>query len=1023
MPADDSDILLSAGIDLQDFSAGLKDMLGGLDKIDAEVTRVQRSMSNFTDIDVDVIANTSRLTNADTEIKALSQEVEATVKTDTSDVVTADKEVKALAQTPNVDISVDDDKVGGASDAIKKLTSTQTVTVDANTQRIETAIGQVASEIGRLKQLAVLDLAANIPGLVGGAVSGVAGAIGNAPGVQVIGDQQQASALLTAQSGQLNPEELALATELYRDNLTESIAEGAVLLNQLKSYGVESENLRQVSLSAFDAQAAFAAMGDDAGILEVALAQNQLVINGLARDFDEAADLIAQAELSGVNRAGDLLDVVTEVSDSFQDVNFTGAETFNALKLLMDAGVANADFASDSIREFGIRLGTAASDAESAEAKALQSLGLENPVATGEAVGYDFFVGVLQGIQNAPAAERAGLLTALIGTQTEDFGSAFEEVNLEVDNVFNNIGGKALGVRTLLSDNIGQAFTSLFREINLAAADVLSSKAIDVPGKIEDIKNLAQTFADEIQGGATIGEAAEVTLNLEEGSLARLESILGNIGIAILQGFAGVLDLINQGAAADALRKSIEGIAEGQLAFDIKLAKDGEGVQEAVQNAISRGVDGAQIGAAVTTSIQEQLAAGNVGGALESVRAIQDLTTSPLTINGIEFEPGTDREDIINRLRENYFAGGAPIDAAAVDREIQAQQALQAFDITALSEQATAAAQAAEQAFIASFNSGDLAGALDIADALNDPALLDTVFRRAQELNFQDVAQQAIDKLAQEGVDTSQYQPIVDAAVAELQAQYDAAIEAGDFSFARIIAEQGLNDQSQIDKANELESQLTGTATNIDTSFSTTATNTQTAMTDATTAVNTFATDSAASLEGVNAAASGTQSVITTATDGIETDLLENTAAFSVWSQSVIPYVDAVVERIIYGRDVLAGMNAELGVNGQPTGASTPQTTDKPAALGGEREGLFWTGERGPELVSTDERVAVLNNPASIAFMNALASVRGYGAGSFSRPSGTTSNRNSTLNQTNIIQNNAQAVNIPQKTIELINGY
>lgn len=730
-----------------EFEKALNDIRGNVDvKIRTDVTDDSgiRAVTSLDEQTVNIKTNLSD----DIALTTIANFPDETVgvKTDLLD----DTALTTISGFPDETVGIKTDLVDSSGlDALKNLAdvdvSVTPIVKDASQVQsvLQRRLGNVDIEVGaevkasdlaairgdieKIKNLAVIDFVVNFPGNLTTLID----TLQSLPGVGALADRQMAEVTLSARGGgQLNPDELALAREINENAFADTIQEAAIFINQLKGIGVEQGNLKEVAYGALEARDAFRAMGDDVGLLEVALAQNALVANGLVSSYGEAADLLAAGATEGLNQSGDLLDTVREYSDSFEALGLTGAQAFDILKAGMGAGFVNTDFIADTLREFNVRLGEAAADPESGPAKALASLGIKNPRETGEKWGSEYFQGVVDAIANAPIAQQGELATQLLGTQSEDYASAFLSLT-NVEEVFSTIEGRAKTVSDTLNNTIGIAFQSLFATINNSAADLLSSETLDLPGKIDAIKQAAQTFVTEVQAGKGLGEAAAISLSISPSSIAQFESIVGNIAITLASAIASILDALNQGEAADALRESIRGAVEQQFVFDVKIG-DPESVERAIRTAAARGMSGEEIGAGLQQALEETFASGDIKGGKELLNSLGDtLINNP---------------DLIAQYGD-----------------------LSRFlDLDKINKAAEEAAATALEQFNTAFSEGNLDVAASLADQLDRPDLLNNVLNQALNVDDFDVARKVAETLG----DTE-----IMSLVNELETEYQTASE------------------------------------------------------------------------------------------------------------------------------------------------------------------------------------------------------------------------------------------------------
>lgn len=538
------------------------------------------------------------------------------------DALKIEKAIDDLSGTVDVKVNVNSSDLTATKSELDVLE--RAANIDGRLDVAADDVDELQSQLETLQSLAVIDIALSIPD----ALSGLVETLSSLPGLGQVASNERATGLLSIPTGEFNPEDLALAQNLYTNAFFESTEEAAVFLNQLKSIGVESDQLEAAANGALAARDAFTAMGQDADLAQIAVAQNALVLNGLAENATEASDIIAAGVVGGANRRDDFLDSLIEYSSTFSNFGATADQVLNLFNSGLEAGFDNTDRVADLFREFQIRV---SNPEETAAQESLANIGLADEAAmfqAGEISGVELFNGVIAGIQSmndqTQAGEQQAALANIFGTQTEDFmGSVF---GLDpVGMTFDTIEGRAAEISTLLNDNIGVAFTELFNTINVEAGNLLSSDAIDLDGKLEAIKTAVQTTVDEIQAGSTLSEAIKIGLEPLgfDDEFTKLEGVFGNFIIQFLEVIAGLQELL--GKDATGTREEIARLGAQQLEFDLQVANPDE-VTDLISQAMDRGVDPEKIGEIASTAVNAAIDAGNVAQAQNIVTGAQGAT-------------------------------------------------------------------------------------------------------------------------------------------------------------------------------------------------------------------------------------------------------------------------------------------------------------------------------------------------------------------------------------------------------------
>lgn len=157
----------------------------------------------------------------------------------------------------------------------------------------------------------------------------------------------------------------------------------------------------------------------------------------------EAYNLIVQGAQRGLNKNGDLLDVINEYSVHYKNLGYSAEEFFGSLENGTKTGTFSVDKLGDAMKEFGVRVkdtSTTTTDALAAlgysaeEVAALQADLLTGGEAAREA-SEDIYTRLFA-MEDAVAQNQAGV--ALFGTMWEDLGAdaiaAITDVNTTLDS-------------------------------------------------------------------------------------------------------------------------------------------------------------------------------------------------------------------------------------------------------------------------------------------------------------------------------------------------------------------------------------------------------------------------------------------------------------------------------------------------------------------------------------------------------------------------------------------------------------
>lgn len=193
---------------------------------------------------------------------------------------------------------------------------------------------------------------------VGAAVVGI-GAIGTA-GFNMAKDFNRATNNivsdfnLTEKQGEAAAEAIK---ETYRAGFGDSMDEVGQAVGQvLTGIGKDAENLSGDQLSQLTQEALALADAFEVDVGESSRVAGLLIRNGIAKDADEAFDIITAGYQQGLDVSGDFLDTLGEYSDDFGDMGMTGGEVLGFLNKGLEAGALNTDKLGDAMNEFGVNL-------------------------------------------------------------------------------------------------------------------------------------------------------------------------------------------------------------------------------------------------------------------------------------------------------------------------------------------------------------------------------------------------------------------------------------------------------------------------------------------------------------------------------------------------------------------------------------------------------------------------------------------------------------------------------------------
>ncbi|PSK95765.1 hypothetical protein CLV30_12817 [Haloactinopolyspora alba] len=339
---------------------------------------------------------------------------------------------------------------------------------------------------------------------LGAAATAVGVAVGGALGAGLLGalDLQDANALVSAQL-RLTQEESArignVAGDLYADAYGDSMEQVNEALRavtaQMGGLGnVTDEELTKAGQKALDLSKI---LGTD--VTRVTQIAGQAVRNGMAKDFDEAFDLIAAASSKTMpGLEDDLLDAIDEYGPFFDAVGITGPRAFGLLAQASQQGMYGIDKTGDAVKEFTIR----ATDMSTASVEAYDLIGLNaekmaDRILAGGDQAQGAFDKIIRGLLSIESpSERANAAIALFGTPVEDLAvndiPDFLRSLVDTKSGLTDVAGAATDMGNTLNDTARVEITAFGRTVKTEVVEFLETRALPV------ITNLAGAARDQL---------------------------------------------------------------------------------------------------------------------------------------------------------------------------------------------------------------------------------------------------------------------------------------------------------------------------------------------------------------------------------------------------------------------------------------------------------------------------------------------------------------------------------------------
>lgn len=339
----------------------------------------------------------------------------------------------------------------------------------------DSALGEYEGSIG------------GVVGKLGGLAAGLGG-VASAAGLMVEGFNVDAQIDLMNRQLGLTGEAAALLGDEVGEVMRTGVAGNAedaaqavgALSSQFAYLGFEGE---QTAAGLSDNFLAFTdTFGTD--MAEATQTAGQLILNGLASDVEDAADLMTAAmQRVPAQMRDELPEIINEYGTNFRALGFSGEESFGLLVSAAEQGKWALDKTGDSLKEFTIR----GADMSKASTDAYTLIGLSAEemsakVAAGGPAAREALMATADGLLAVEnPAERANAAIALFGTPLEDLSvdqipqflegltgadaamAGFEGSSQALsDQISGSLQGRMDALKGTVSDLAGDAFMDLW---------------------------------------------------------------------------------------------------------------------------------------------------------------------------------------------------------------------------------------------------------------------------------------------------------------------------------------------------------------------------------------------------------------------------------------------------------------------------------------------------------------------------------------------------------------------------------
>ncbi|MER7145979.1 phage tail tape measure protein [Streptomyces xanthochromogenes] len=323
------------------------------------------------------------------------------------------------------------------------------------------------------------------------ALKGIAGAVIGAgigaalmAGVGEAMDRQKVAGKLQAQLGSTGPVAAKygkVAGALYSGAIVDSVEDGAEVIKGIAQNGLLPPEATQAQVQTMGKRVAdtAAVMGEDVG--KVSRAVGTMLKSGIAKNADEAMDVLVRGSQNGTNAAEDLLDTFSEYPTQFRDLGLDAKTAMGLMQQGLQGGARDADTVADALKEFAIR----SKDMSKTSVDAFKSIGLngEKMAATftkggpGAAKALGDVLQRIKAIKNP--AERNATAVALFGTKAEDLQAALFKLDPKTAvKALGDVKGATDKAGDAMRNNASTKIEQFKRGLQTKVVDFIGGKAI-----------------------------------------------------------------------------------------------------------------------------------------------------------------------------------------------------------------------------------------------------------------------------------------------------------------------------------------------------------------------------------------------------------------------------------------------------------------------------------------------------------------------------------------------------------------
>nr|WP_230414974.1 phage tail tape measure protein [Micromonospora tarapacensis] len=323
-------------------------------------------------------------------------------------------------------------------------------------------------------------------------------------------EKSKVDALLTAQIA-ATPEAAAkagkVAGDLYKKGFGDSAAGVSDAVRSIFQHGVIDPDAATADIEQVASRAISVGkiMGEEYD--RVGASVSTMLKTGIAKNAEEAFDVLVRGTQLGVNKGQDLLDTFNEYSVHFKAIGLDASTSLGLMSQAIEKGGYNADKAADALKEFSIR----SVDGSKAARDSFKALGfdadkMQRTFAKGGPKAAEAFAQVIKRLKETEGqANHAEIAFGLLGTQSEDLKGALLAMDPSTATAgLGELEGAAASAGDTLQNNVGTRIETFKRRVQGAFMELAAAALPALEGLMDrldqvDWDNLGAQAATALQ--------------------------------------------------------------------------------------------------------------------------------------------------------------------------------------------------------------------------------------------------------------------------------------------------------------------------------------------------------------------------------------------------------------------------------------------------------------------------------------------------------------------------------------------